>query len=411
LYLLVIKLACPTLSWASLYANSVKMTAQKGFLIIGIILTLVQCSGKNEARHDYPTKVELIPSSQITFTLDSLTSHQSNAKFYHDEKSGRDYLVCFNKNNRRLVFYDFATRQRVFSTKFASEGPNGVGEMCFFHVHNLDSIFIQSPPIRFVLADTSGRVTKVYALNESPGYLSSYCLISNQNYNPIRDGKFYFPSWPDGFGENLKVRNNSVLGQIDLASGRANTLPVLYPTFFKQGEWHMIHYEIGILLHPQGGFLLNFPGADSVYHWQNGKSTPHYAASADAVEPAQAGSHSIADDQKKYDRLILEQPVYPTLVYDNYRKVYYRLAWLAHDDTSILDDIVRIYVEKPLKIIILDENLVKIGETNLPANRYFSFQCFLGPEGLYLSDAHPDNPEIQEDRLSFTLLKLQRHVE
>jgi hypothetical protein len=32
---------------------------------------------------------------------------------------------------------------------------------------------------------------------------------------------------------------------------------------------------------------------------------------------------------------------------------------------------------------------------------------FIGPQGLYLSNANPDNPDLNEDVLSYTLFKLE----
>jgi len=47
----------------------------------------------------------------------------------------------------------------------------------------------------------------------------------------------------------------------------------------------------------------------------------------------------------------------------------------------------------------------------LPRDRYFTKYWFIGPKGLYISDAHPDNPDLNEDVLSYTLFTLAGKVQ
>jgi hypothetical protein len=102
----------------------------------------------------------------------------------------------------RLLFYDETTLQESFVTRFTREDPNGIGKMCDFHIHTLDSIFFTNSPKRFVLADTSGKVKRVYHLfnaNSADGLpVTVYCNVGNTNAVPVKAQDLYFFRWPDG---------------------------------------------------------------------------------------------------------------------------------------------------------------------------------------------------------------------
>ncbi len=58
-------------------------------------------------------------------------------------------------------------------------------------------------------------------------------------------------------------------------------------------------------------------------------------------------------------------------------------------------------------IIVFDENLNIIGETQMPDNTYNRMLMFVAPEGLYISTNHIKNPDFDEDYLKFELFELK----
>jgi hypothetical protein len=377
-------------------------------LFLGLFaLWLASCTDRAGHRRD---TVELAPTDKLELPLDSTTSNQMEGQYLMDHKSGREYLVFFVQKQRRLLFYDPATQKLAFATQFAAEGPDGVGDACGFHAVSLDSIFLEGSPLRFFLADTSGRVKRTYSLqgkDDAQGYpILSYCTISNLNLAAATGPTYHFFRWPSGFEKDLAVRRQPFLAQLDLATGGAKMLPAFYPKFYHENFWSIIHMEAGITRAPSG-FVFNFPASDSVYAWQDGQTVAHYAASRFITTPIKPVA-SVPTTEEGLDRPIIEQQCYASLGYDPWRQVYYRIAWHPHDDLSNVGNILRIYAEKPCSIIILDKDLNIIGETMLPRDRYFTMRWFIGPKGLYISDAHPDNPDLDEDVLSYTLFTLAK---
>jgi hypothetical protein len=349
----------------------------------------------------------LVPSGQVSLPLDQTSSQHLRSQYLRD-RAGTEYLILQNKHELR--FYDLNTSQLAFTSKYAEEGPNGVGEAFSFYAVSLDSIFLKSPPFRIFLADTSGQVKRTYKLDgqkDQNGYpFLFYGTVSSMNEANVEGGRFHFLRWPDGFDKNLAVRKQPFLGELDLASGQLKILPAYYPAMFQTSHWPFIYAEVGIARAPNG-FVFNFPGSDSIYAWQGGKSTTHYAASQHIGTPAKplAASPATLED---LHRPIIEQPCYPALGNDPWRQVYYRIAWHPHDDLSLVNNLTRILAEKTCSIIVLDKDLNIIGETMLPRDRYFTKYWFIGPKGLYISDAHPDNPDLDEDVLSYTLFTLAK---
>jgi|GEM_PF-2491127 len=370
-----------------------------------IILLLVNCSSHVT---DSGRAMELAATGKIELPLDSTTSLQASVEHYFDQKSKKGYFVSRDSQSKRLLFYGAENQKLAFVSQFAAEGPNAIGKMCDFYVHSLDSIFLSDPPQRFFMVDTSGGIKRVFNLrgssNMSRETVSATCAVGNQNLLPLRGQNFFFLRWPDGFVTDKSVRKQPFLGQLDLATGKVELLPAHYPTLYHENHWSIIHMEAGITRTPQG-FVFNFPASDSVYAWQDGKTTAHYAASRSINSPIKL-VESVPTTEAGLHRPIIEQQCYAGLGYDPYRQVYYRIAWHPHDDLSNVGNILRIYAEKTCSIIILDKDLRIIGETLLPRDRYFSMRWFIGPKGLYLSDAHPDNPDLNEDVLSYTLFTL-----
>jgi Domain of unknown function (DUF4221) len=380
------------------------------FAVFLFPLLLFSCGQSQNGEFASVDTMELLPTEKLELPLDSTTSLQASVEYYFDRESKKGYFVGRDSQAKRLLFYDAERRELAFISQFAAEGPNGIGKMCESYVHSLDSIFLFDPPKRFYLVDTSGSVKRVFNVrdlaNRPNETVTNACAISNQNLLPLKGQSFYFFRWPDGFATEKLVRQQPFLGQLDLGSGKIEMLPAFYPALYQQHFWSVIHKEAGITRTPKG-FVFNFPACDSVYAWQDGKAYAHYAASRFITEPIKLVEKR-PTTQLETHRPIIEQQCYAGLDYDPYREVYYRIAWHPHDDLSNVGNILRIYAEKTCSIIVLDKDLNIIGETLLPRDRYFTMRWFIGPKGLYLSNAHPDNPGLNEDVLSFTLFTLAK---
>ena len=110
-------------------------------------------------------------------------------------------------------------------------------------------------------------------------------------------------------------------------------------------------------------------------------------------------------DTEQGPRLYLELPRYGDLIYDSYRKVYYRFAY---PKVSLNKDMnwwgKAVYGRKKFSVMVLDEDFHVIGETLFPEGIYNSFVFFINKDGLYISrDYKIGMAEQSEDYLTFEL--------
>jgi len=56
--------------------------------------------------------------------------------------------------------------------------------------------------------------------------------------------------------------------------------------------------------------------------------------------------------------------------------------------------------------MILDKNLIILGETRFENNYLVPNNVFVAEDGLYISTNHPDNPILEEDWMEFELFEL-----
>ena len=113
-------------------------------------------------------------------------------------------------------------------------------------------------------------------------------------------------------------------------------------------------------------------------------------------------------DTEQGPRLYLELPRYGDLIYDPYRKVYYRFAYpkVSLDrNTNWWGKAV--YGRKKFSVMVLDEDFHVVGETLFPEGIYNSFVFFVNEDGLYISrDYKIGTAEQSEDYLTFELFQL-----
>ncbi len=97
---------------------------------------------------------------------------------------------------------------------------------------------------------------------------------------------------------------------------------------------------------------------------------------------------------------------YESLIYDRYRKVFYRFCYPKvdlEDETDIMKS--RLFPSL-FSIMILDDNLNIVGETLFNDEKLLANNAFVAKEGLYISLNHTDNSKNNEDYLTFQLFEL-----
>ena len=100
---------------------------------------------------------------------------------------------------------------------------------------------------------------------------------------------------------------------------------------------------------------------------------------------------------------------YGSILYDPYRKVYYRFAFGGREEevpmNKVLDELL---YPKIQSIIVLDSNFKKIDELILPQNKYVLKLSFIKEDGLYVSTYNPKSDSIVENEWGFRKFVLKK---
>lgn len=372
-------------------------------LFFSSVLFLFAC--KNIEKHTPNYGLEATDKT-LTFPLDPNTKNFIIALFPYTDKEGKAYLTFQNFSQNQLLFYDMNTCELEFKVEPAYEGAEGVGRMLGYHVHNLDSIFIGRSfrPELFIInrfAKIIDRIDYGKTADQIPlrgGYSTS------ATYHPIEmiDNRLYLVPNCDRW-----AKENPITAYIDLSDKTVHAFTDFrYPTFPGADNKAKAYSAEGYMSRCFDGehFVYSFYFLENIQV----ASIDHKLIRDIPVKSKYIDQIEFLDD---YGNLtpndICENPNYGNLLFDPYRKVYYRIAYPKTEvDKHIKGMELMQYGRKNFSIIILDEDLNIIGETLFPDYTYNSTLMFIREDGLYISDSHYLNPNFSDDVLSFQKFEL-----
>lgn len=372
-------------------------------MLLLIVVSIVSCKdSSNKKKAVYALEKT---RDSLSFPLDANTKSFILALFPYTDANGKEYLTFQNQGQNEILFYDMNSGKLDFKVKPAYEGPNGVGEVLGYYVHNLDSIFLTiMGQTEIVLIDRNAIVKdKIqYGKADDGTPLSQFYSVSS-TYQPIIfiGNTMYIIS-----GANRWAEKNPVSAVIDLDTKSMHVLPFSYPIF--PGADNKAK-RAGV----EESFSRFFDGEYFVYSF-------HYKENIYITSPVHDSVRQVKIKSKYIDKVKLlddygnltfkdmcENPNYGNLIFDKYREVYYRIAY---PQTEIEKDVKAMelleYGRKNFSIIILDKDFTVIGETLFPDYTYNSQIMFIRKDGLYICDSHCMNPNFTDEILSFRKFEL-----
>ncbi len=343
----------------------------------------------------------------IQLHLDEKTPNISMGMQYYFQS--KPWLFNLNQHTNTLQMFDLEKEKLHKKITFKKEGEQGVGRIFGFYVHNLDSIFLFPPHQgKVFLTDTSKVIRNVITYETPLKHTPAFVLSSYFSSKPVvNDGKMIVKTHVEG--DHKKINDQELSEKylsysIDLQNGKVDPLPHHYPAgYLSEGKRH---FEASFAVSPSKMVYSLY--ADHSLYYAN-------AASSD-LKSKLAVSKYLENDFENYPlsgtgmekvKYFSGSPHYESLLYDPYRKVYYRFCFpkvKAEGEKAIKK--LRIY-PKLFSIMILNEDLNIIGETLMDKDKYYPNNCFVAKEGLYISINHADNPRNKEDYLTFDLLELK----
>jgi hypothetical protein len=367
------------------------------YLLAAMLPTVLSSCGEQPAAD----KVRLTPAEKIVFPLDANTKSFILALFPYTDGEGKEYLTFQNQGQNEILFYDMPTQRLEFKVTPAHEGPHGVGSVLGYYVHNLDSIYLTAAGVEeLALIDSSAAVKNKIVYDKTGDGTALHVFYSvSSRYHPIvvLNNQLYILS-----GCNRRAEVNPVCATIDRVDETVRAFRSYeYPSFpgadNKAKRAGAEEY-----------FSRCFDGKRFVYSFYFKEDIDVVSVNHEDIETVKVKSRYI-DKVKQPDDYgnvtpegLCANPNYGNLLYDEYRDVYYRVAYPATDiEEGVRGMELLQYGRKRFSIIILDSDFHIIGETLMPDYTYNSDVMFIRRDGLYISESHYLNPEYSDDELSF----------
>ena len=373
------------------------------------IISLSVLQGCNKAENGSEESVgRLVPNATIiNFPVDNRTSNLSGFLAYFDN-SGDGMLFSLNQQTNEILAYSMNEQKLVYQNTFDIEGPNGVGEMAGFHIVSSDSVVIFPSSINSIYTSNllNGELKRLSyepPLGYSNASVSSNAFGSNAT---LMDGKIIVKT---NFQGNPYLLSDDQMATSHLAYSIDLNLEVTdpLPHFFPKGYWGNEKTSFRFSMSAGSKFVYAFFGDHSIYY----SDPPEKQLTSKLAESkyfkkniARFPTDGSRDDRNTYP---IVTPHYGSIIYDEYREVYYRFCFPG-DEIEEGDDMRQlIQFPKAFSVMVLDKDLNTIGETLFDKNKEYSpFHSFVGKKGLYVSINHPENPANKEDFMSFSLFEL-----
>lgn len=394
---------------------------KNSFLILLLFGFLYACNTDSKIQSENKSKAyTLLSDSEIRFPLDSLTGQKPQYTQVVEGEDGNRSFTFFNSLNHSLYFYDFDTRAIDKIIPYEREGPNGIARPTGYHILNEDSIYIFNLLSNELIRTNSEgesfeRISMIGGESmSSNNWALLYPQFFPQSVTPFLSNKnelivagSYMWAIPDSiistfkFTANINLQNSSVQYQHS------------YPTeiFGSKFNWDdpfytTVHYDLNSNTQEM---IYSFPITHDLYVGKLGDSNLRKVESerdSKSILPLMT-NNAVVSTRMEMAEHIKQTDIYGGIKYDPFRNLYYRL--LKKGINNVAEDIT--WQEKPIVILILDENLQYVGETEIGQLKDWNTENMLvTKEGLLIEFLGSENTE-DEDFIIFKLFEAEELME
>jgi hypothetical protein len=306
-----------------------------------------------------------------------------------------------SKHKNSIQYYSLETSEKVHEIRLAKEGPFKINEIHGFSVISQDSILVFDkwrPQV--MLIDSKGNIIRRIELTSNR--ILNHASMTRLP-NVIIDGKLCMFVFPTIAKDDPRLFEGNIFFElvIDLKRGESTFLNFTWPECYKGKKWTYYHTFPSRVKNTNDKLVYSFGADPNLYEVALDGSVEMHLAKSDYIEDIRP--YKPTENEGK---VFLETGVYGMIIYDRYRKLYYRVAGLE-TVPFFTDGRLKQTSCKKYSLILLDSNFNKVGETLLlPVENYLIKDWFVCKKGLCISTANPLNRTINENEMRFNLLVL-----
>ena len=325
------------------------------------------------------------------------------------------YLSFQNLPEREILIYDVDAQELIKRVCIDAEGNNSVtGGFGGYTIADMEHIYIPSLYVSTIYrVDTAGIIKQRidFSKTQSGQSFIPPILYGGKPLTFIGDN-LYIPQMLNGRLGDKALEHSSVRAVVDTVKKTVTALPMKFPPLITSKDFGTVAgmgAEYSCCCDGQN-FIYSFFADEYLY-----KTTPDH----ETVKKIRANSRYIdevtvfrskEDDFQKLIKAQCEHASYGDILYDRYRKVYYRFAYPETEINNYSGDYLELLRSGKMSFSsqILDEKLNVIGETLFSEYTYNPRLFYLCEDGLYLSTSHFKRPDFDENVLCFQKLELKK---
>lgn len=357
-------------------------------VLLCAVLLLASCSSPGKQDSSSTRDWTMTVSADKSFLLDASISQEIN----YLQVVNDDTVAFFNQPDYSIRYFRISDGHEVGKTQLYREGPHALRGVQGFCYVSPDSVWVyeywESHLVRVNARGEIAETRKVKDGLSSPLY--GVFPFPMTDTPILRWGNRLILQGMDGLtGEGQLPGCTQIYDLADGTTTCANGYPSVYGDPDKNAKnWGAFSFrQVPYTMGPEEELVLSYPADDSVriFRLSTGqtRSFPaRYSKKTAACQPMT--SPSVQADTEQY----LDQYLYAGIVYDRYRRFFYRLVLLPLEDYDLNDAKTQ---QKQLAVMILDESFRVVGEFELPKDTYKYRNLFVSREGLHVNALSEDD--------------------
>ena len=361
-------------------------------VLLCAVLLLTSCSSKGQQESSATRDWTMSVSADKSFLLDASTSQEMN----YLQVVNDDTVAFFNQPDYSIRYFRISDGHEVGKTQLYREGPHALRGVQGFCYVSPDSVWVyeywESHLVRVNARGEIAETRKVKDGLSSPLY--GVFPFPMTDTPILRWGNRLILQGMDGLtGEGQLPGCTQIYDLADGTTTCANGYPSVYGDPDKNAKnWGAFSFrQVPYTMGPEEELVLSYPADDSVriFRLSTGRTQSfpaRYSKKTAACQPMT--SPSVQADTEQY----LDQYLYAGIVYDRYRRFFYRLVLLPLEDYDLNDAKTQ---QKQLAVMILDESFRVVGEFELPKDTYKYRNLFVSREGLHVNALSEDDDYLR----------------
>jgi hypothetical protein len=384
----------------------------RNFISLAAICICFACSSTEKESSNY--SMELVKIGEITFPIDDETNKYGHVEF--KDWGNSKWFILGNGETNQLKIYDYTNRSLIHTVQFSlnMDGPDRfmVGYFSSFSVLSPDTILsVIDQTGEFILANRDGKVFSKVSYPLENTIKSAYPGLHNFFRPVMKDHSLYIPQgWGSSATENLIFKVD-----FDAEGGGSVSTLMNWPqnisaNWKNSNVFHWKNYPM-VYNANTGQFVFSFNAHQNLLVTTDFEHFEEFPASSSLISEIKDLDLNLQNDIPKMWADFYQRSFYRSLLYDPYRKVYYRFANIALPPPLDAD------VQNPrryemMSIVVLDEEFNILSETRFKSSvlgkNYLERMSFVGPDGLHMAYTQlSEEVEDHEDLLSFDIFILK----